>query len=348
MDDEENKKAKGDEERVKSDESGEEIEDEKKSDVDSIEDPFEEDSDEGEGARGKREDHDDEEDETEEEELKAESGKGEDDKDESKEEEPDEEKVGTVDEDEAEKIEEEREDRKEKNDFDDLTEDEDKEDKTEGFYKQSLKDDSYKPEDRTENYYQQMKNEEEEKQEEHIPPLGSMNSSNYQSSNIYASQKPQRGSKFHVVILIVIGLIVIAATVYFLQNSFNVGLPALTFISDKTPSPTPSPAPAKPTPTPTKEPLDRSEFKLEILNGTSTTGLAASTSSNLQDLGYEVVRVGNATNSSFEQTLVRVKPTMLDLAEQLIRDLAPKFTAIADPTLPDTENNDSVIILGTK
>ncbi len=250
------------------------------------------------------------------------------------------------------------EDKKQESDFDDLTEEkaeleEDKEesfseDKTEPYYKRSLNEDaSYKPEERKENYYQQMKSEDEE----NIPSLGSMNSSgsHYSQSNIYANQqRGKQGNKWHVVILIVIGLIVIAGTVYFLQNSFNVGLPALPFISEETPSPTPTPEPATPEPTPTPSPLERSEISLEILNGTSTTGLAASTSSRLQELGYEVVRVGNATNSAFEQTIVRVKPTMLDLAEQLIRDLAPDFEAIADPTLPEDETNDSIIILGAK
>lgn len=335
MDEEEDKKIKEREE----DEEEEKEESEEKEEKG--EDPFEEDesaSAESSGETREEEESEqgtgDSKQEKTEEEEKSHSSETSETKEESEDGESDKEKSGTIDEDEVEKIEEEREAKKEEDDFDDLTED-----KEEPFYK---------PQDRTENYYQQMKNEEEEQKAEHIPSLGSMGS-NMSSSSIYAKERAgQKGNSLHVLILIVIGLLVISGTVYFLKNSFNVGFPSLPFISEDSPTPTPTPTKATPEPTPTPTPLPRSDYTLTILNGTSTTGLAASTSSNLKDLGYEVERVGNATNSSFEQTLVRVKPSMLNLAEQIIRDLAPKFVGVPDLTLPETESSDSIIILGTK
>lgn len=49
--------------------------------------------------------------------------------------------------------------------------------------------------------------------------------------------------------------------------------------------------------------VDRA-FTVEILNGTTVTGLAARTAELLQDFGYNVVALGNADHSNHERTLI--------------------------------------------
>jgi hypothetical protein len=103
-----------------------------------------------------------------------------------------------------------------------------------------------------------------------------------------------------------------------------------------------------PTPEPTPEAVDRSKFKIRVLNGTTKTGLAASVSAKLKDLGYQTDKVGNATNSAFQTTLVRVKQSSTGLLDQLIRDVAPDFSAASSTELKDSDSADGEVILGTK
>lgn len=189
----------------------------------------------------------------------------------------------------------------------------------------------------------------EEREDMSIPPLGS--SSHMQSSrppitnytSRFGSNRPvaKSASKWHVVVLILIGLAVIGGTVYFLKNQFkpvNTTPPA----SSATPVPTPSPSP---TPTP----LDRSKFKVRVLNGTAKSGLAATVGSKLKDLGYQQDRVGNATNSAFERTEIRSKAGATGLIEQLIRDLTPDYDAASSSSsLKDSDSADVEVILGAK
>lgn len=112
---------------------------------------------------------------------------------------------------------------------------------------------------------------------------------------------------------------------------------------DSSLEPQPSPSPE---PTPIVEEIDRSGFTLRILNGTKTSGLAASASATLKGLGYEVERTGNATNSAFLKTVIRVKAGSESLFEALIKDLMPMFEGEKGPGLRDSDAVDAEIILG--
>ena len=99
---------------------------------------------------------------------------------------------------------------------------------------------------------------------------------------------------------------------------------------------------------PSPQIVDRSKYTLRILNGTSRSGLAGSVSAKLKDLGYIIDKTGNATQSGFPQTLIRVKLNLAELVSQLIKDLSPDFDAKEDTELPSSDTVDSEIILGTK
>lgn len=148
-----------------------------------------------------------------------------------------------------------------------------------------------------------------------------------------------RSSKIHLVILLLIGLAVIGGTVYLLKNQFPSSAPL--------PTPTATPQ-VPPSPSPTPQVIDRSKFKIRVLNGTSTTGLAGSASAKLKELGYQTDNPRNATNSAFERTVVRIKGDVAGLLEQLIRDLAPEFEAVSEAALKDNDSANAEVILGKK
>lgn len=189
------------------------------------------------------------------------------------------------------------------------------------------------------------KEEEDDTFKQQIPPLDSSSSTTYFQRNFQRgvnqtiSPNRNRSSKIHLLILLIIGLVVIGGTVYLLKSQFPASSP--------TPSPSEEPQ-ATPSPTATPQALDRGKFKVRVLNGTSTTGLAASVSAKLKNLGYQTDKVANATNSAFARTVVRIKGDVAGLLEQLTRDLAPEFEAISETALKDNDSADAEVILGKK
>lgn len=171
-------------------------------------------------------------------------------------------------------------------------------------------------------------------------------SSNNDPGNFFSqhsqTQTPKRASKFHLLILVIIGIVVIGFTVYILKGGFG----DLSLTTKPSPSPSPVES-ASPTPTPTPEP-ERSKFKVRVLNGSGKTGLAASVSAKLKELGYQVDKTGNATNSAFTQTVVRVKTEVESFIPQIVKDLLPDFDAAGNTSLKDDDAVDIEIILGAK
>ncbi len=160
----------------------------------------------------------------------------------------------------------------------------------------------------------------------------------------YKERNGKGASVMHIVILLLIGGAVIAATVYLLQNQFNFpGKPD----ANATPAPTPLVAEATPAPTPTPAPLERSQFKVRVLNGTTTAGLAGQTMTKLKGLGYQSDKSGNAPKQDYTTTVVRTKDGEASLAAQLTKDLAPDYNvASISADLKDTDTADAEIILG--
>lgn len=171
--------------------------------------------------------------------------------------------------------------------------------------------------------------------------------------NSYFSQHqpqaaPKRANKFHLLILVLIGIAVIGFTVYILKGGFgelNIGSAA--------PSPSPSPVAAtpEPTPTPTPEPdVERGDFSVRVLNGTSTSGLAKTISDKLKEQGYKTSGTGNASEDDVAQTEIRVKEGTESAAlfERIKLDLAPDYEAIEGDALSKSAAYDAEVILGAK
>lgn len=162
-----------------------------------------------------------------------------------------------------------------------------------------------------------------------------------QTPDFSGLEKKDGASKPLLLLLGLIVLLAIGATGYLLKDKFTKPEP--------TPTPTPvleTPVEEQPTPTPA---FDRSKFTLRILNGTKTSGLAASVSAKLKDLGYSVDKTGNATNSAFTKTALRIKKgSSAGLIEQLIKDLNPDYIAQESENLKDSDTVDAEIILGVE
>lgn len=161
-------------------------------------------------------------------------------------------------------------------------------------------------------------------------------------------QPPKRANKFHLLILVIIGIAVIGFTVYILKGGFgdiNLGSapsPSPSSVAEATPTPTPTPTPAPE--------VDRSEFTVRVLNGTTTSGLARTVSDSLEELGYETVNPGNASANDVEQTEIRVKEgsESASLFEALKADLAADYEAIQGDDLSKSASYDAEVIIGAK
>lgn len=158
------------------------------------------------------------------------------------------------------------------------------------------------------------------------------------------SEKKSGASKLLVLILSLIVLVLVGGTFYLFRDR----LVGSKDNNKTTPAPTMRSPIVEETPEPTPEPIDRSNFKLRVLNGTKTSGLASDVSSKLKDLGYQIDKTGNATNSAFTSTQVRVKADSSSLLDQLIKDLSPDYTASGSSSLKGSDTVDAEVILGTE
>lgn len=150
--------------------------------------------------------------------------------------------------------------------------------------------------------------EEPEKKEDSQPSkrfiLNKDNSTMYEQG--YREKKS--GRKLLIVIII---LILLLSGGYF----------ALRRVIQPAPVTTPTPPPV-PTPAPTSQPvLNRSNWSLEILNGSGVTGAAKSRADKIQALGYPVVKTGNADKDNYSMSQILVKKELQDQVELVIADL---------------------------
>jgi len=173
---------------------------------------------------------------------------------------------------------------------------------------------------------------------------------NNDPNSFFSQHQPQpakRANKFHLLVLVIIGIVVIGFTVYILKGGFG-------DIKIGTTQPSPSPsavATPEPTPTPTPEPeVDRGAFTVRVLNGTSTSGLAGKVRDKLKETGYKTSTPGNATETDVAQTEIRVKEgsESAALVQRLILDLAPDYEAKEGEKLDDKVAYDAEVIIGDK
>ncbi|MEX2007582.1 MAG: LytR C-terminal domain-containing protein [Candidatus Levyibacteriota bacterium] len=124
----------------------------------------------------------------------------------------------------------------------------------------------------------------------------------------------------------------------------------------ETPTPTEqvSPTPTKtPTPTPKANPvdsatgLDRSTLSITVQNGSGVSGAAATARDFLNSLGYDVISVGNAVSSDFQNVTIQVKSTQSNFLALLQKDLSAKYTVGSTSSDLDASSSaEALVVIG--
>jgi len=106
------------------------------------------------------------------------------------------------------------------------------------------------------------------------------------------------------------------------------------------PTATPTPAP-KPTATPTPK-VSRQDLEIEILNGTGKAGQASSLQEELEELGYNIGKIGNADNYDYQKTVIIAKNQAI---YKLVKKDLEAFK-ISEPKFEQTNTDTTTIIFG--
>ncbi len=98
-------------------------------------------------------------------------------------------------------------------------------------------------------------------------------------------------------------------------------------------------------PTPGLNPLVRSEWSFEVLNGSGVTGAAKKVADKLKEMGYQVVKVGNAEKDDYNSSQIFISSTFKDKVDLLVADIkdAIKIASIAGE-LKDSSASARIII----
>lgn len=111
---------------------------------------------------------------------------------------------------------------------------------------------------------------------------------------------------------------------------------------------TPTPSGMK-TPTPTEEPVASTKLRIEVLNGSGTSGEASKMASFLKSKGYLIASTGNADAFDYEQTTIQIKKSKSSELAQLKKDLSSSYeVASSVSNLAETSSFDAIVIVGAK
>lgn len=156
--------------------------------------------------------------------------------------------------------------------------------------------------------------------DDQYPEFGSIKKTSFSDSeNNLNIQQPQiRNTNSRKTLILIIVLLLAASIIggfFLFKNKGSIK----SIVSHPTPtaSPIPTPTPAE-TPGPS---LNRSEWSFELQNGSGATGLAKKVADKIKDLGYAVVKTGNADKSNYPTTQVLVKKGLEEKLDLVIADL---------------------------
>lgn len=133
-------------------------------------------------------------------------------------------------------------------------------------------------------------------------------------NNLNIQPSVHRKSKFDkkTILLLIILILIIATGFFIFKNNSSIKKVVV--------GPTPAPT-STPQLSPTPSPLVRSQWSFEVLNGSGTTGLAKKIGDKIKDLGYQVVKTGNADKDDYPKTQILVKKEFSDKVDLLVADL---------------------------
>ncbi len=117
------------------------------------------------------------------------------------------------------------------------------------------------------------------------------------------------------------------------------------------PSPTITPEPsATPKQTPESEEIDLSQYKISVLNGSGKIGEASKVSSLLEENGFKVENIGNASRYDFENTVLQTKKQTPQSVVVLLKKALSSIylVEIDSKNLPESSEFDFIITVGSK
>ncbi|HTK03812.1 MAG TPA: LytR C-terminal domain-containing protein [Alphaproteobacteria bacterium] len=117
----------------------------------------------------------------------------------------------------------------------------------------------------------------------------------------------------------------------------------LTTASEDTTSQTPTPTPSA-SPSATVKPADKSVISIEIQNGTGVPGEAAYLQTQLKNLGYSDIKVGNASSTDATATIVTFGK---DVASTIVTEITKKLESIYTTVTTKTATSGSNIVIVT-
>lgn len=95
--------------------------------------------------------------------------------------------------------------------------------------------------------------------------------------------------------------------------------------------------------------VDRSTIKIRVLNGSGKAGAASAAKDFLEGKGYVVTTIGNAATTDFEQTVVKLKDSVMNIKNVLVADLSDKYSVtVSDSALEASDSADVEVTLGAK
>lgn len=115
-----------------------------------------------------------------------------------------------------------------------------------------------------------------------------------------------------------------------------------------------SPAPASFVASPTPEAtsganIDKAAVKVRVLNGNGRAGAASAARDFIEGKGYKVVSLGNADNTDFAQTVVKLKNSLVNIKNVLASDLSSKYSVtVSNTPLEATDSADVEVTVGAK
>lgn len=109
-------------------------------------------------------------------------------------------------------------------------------------------------------------------------------------------------------------------------------------------SPTPQPSIQ-----PTAEEVDLTKYEIKILNGSETEGEAGRQKNNLEEEGFTVSSIGNASESDYTETIIQAKKTVdKDFLEELKKVLELSFKVGSQEELSEDADSDVIVIIGSE
>lgn len=163
---------------------------------------------------------------------------------------------------------------------------------------------------------------------------------NEETDETYETNYPpgKKGMKKFVIWLAILAFLALAIG-WFATSVIFKSEPEDEKITEESASPTPTSTPREETK------LNRSEWSLEVLNGSGVSGLAKKIAEELESLGYKVIKVGNADKSDYEKTQILIQDNLKDQVDKVIADIGDiiKIASVAGE-LEDSTASAQIII----